>query len=39
LYLTRKIAQQHNANISVTDNSPSGAIFTVNLKASTDNHG
>jgi two-component system, OmpR family, sensor histidine kinase CiaH len=39
LYLTRKIAQQHNANISVTDNTPSGAIFTVNLKASTDNHG
>jgi two-component system, OmpR family, sensor histidine kinase CiaH len=39
LYLTRKIAQQHNANISVTDNIPSGAIFTVNLKAPTDNHG
>lgn len=39
LYLTQKIARQHNANISVTDNDPSGAIFTVNLKASTDNHG
>ena len=31
LYLVKKIAGQHNANISVTDNSPSGAIFTVTL--------
>jgi signal transduction histidine kinase len=29
LYLSKKIAAQHNANISVTDNNPSGAIFTV----------
>jgi two-component system, OmpR family, sensor histidine kinase CiaH len=34
LYLTKKIANQHNANISVTDNSPSGAIFTVILNSS-----
>jgi K+-sensing histidine kinase KdpD len=34
LYLCKKIAQQHNANISVTDNTPSGAIFTVTLHAS-----
>lgn len=34
LYLTQKIAKQHNANISVTDNTPSGAIFTVTLHAS-----
>ncbi len=34
LYLTQKIAKQHNANISVTDNIPSGAIFKVNLHAS-----
>ena len=31
LYLTKKISQQHNANISVTDNTPTGAIFTVTL--------
>lgn len=31
LYLVKKIVQQHNANISVTDNNPSGAIFTVTL--------
>ena len=34
LYLTKKIAKQHYANISVTDNSPSGAIFTVTLNSS-----
>jgi len=34
LYLTKKIAKQHNANITVTDNSPSGAIFTVILNSS-----
>ncbi len=34
LYLAKKISKQHNANISVTDNSPSGAIFTVILHAS-----
>lgn len=31
LYLCKKIAAQHNANISVTDNIPAGAIFTVAL--------
>lgn len=36
LYLTKKIAKQHNANISVTDNSPSGAIFTVTLNSSSE---
>lgn len=34
LYLTKKVAKQHNANISVTDNNPSGAIFTVILNSS-----
>ena len=34
LYLCKKIAEQHNANISVTDNAPSGAIFTVILNSS-----
>ena len=34
LYLCKKIASQHNANISVTDNTPSGAIFTVILNSS-----
>jgi len=34
LYLTKKIASQHNANISVTDNNPSGTIFTVTLHSS-----
>jgi two-component system, OmpR family, sensor histidine kinase CiaH len=29
LYLCKKIAKDHNASISVTDNSPSGSIFTV----------
>jgi K+-sensing histidine kinase KdpD len=34
LYLSKKIAIQHNANISVTDNTPSGAIFAVTLHSS-----
>lgn len=34
LYLSKKIAQQHNAHISVTDNQPSGADFTVTLNSS-----
>jgi two-component system sensor histidine kinase CiaH len=34
LYLSKRIAKQHNANISVTDNVPSGAIFTVTLNSS-----
>ena len=34
LYLCKKIASQYNANISVTDNTPSGAIFTVILNSS-----
>ncbi|MBS1916349.1 MAG: two-component sensor histidine kinase [Bacteroidetes bacterium] len=29
LYLCKKIAKDHNASIGVTDNSPSGSIFTV----------
>jgi signal transduction histidine kinase len=29
LYLCRKIARSHNADISVTDNKPGGSIFTV----------
>jgi len=32
LYLCRKIAQSHKANISVTDNTPQGSIFTVSFK-------
>jgi two-component system, OmpR family, sensor histidine kinase CiaH len=32
LYLCRKIAKQHNADISMTDNLPSGCIFTVVFK-------
>ena len=36
LYLTKKIAKQHNANISVTDNTPTGAIFTVTLNSSSE---
>lgn len=31
LYLSKKIARQHNANISVTDNKPTGSIFTIEL--------
>jgi signal transduction histidine kinase len=34
LYLSKKIVRQHNANISVTDNKPTGAIFTVILNSS-----
>ena len=34
LYLCKKIAEQHNANIFMTDNAPSGAIFTVILHSS-----
>jgi two-component system, OmpR family, sensor histidine kinase CiaH len=34
LYLTKKIVQQHNGNISVTDNIPSGCIFTIVLQSS-----
>ena len=33
LYLTKKIVAQHNGNISMTDNLPTGAIFAVTLKA------
>ena len=33
LYLTKKIVAQHNGNISMTDNVPTGAIFAVTLKA------
>ena len=32
LYLCRKIARDHNADISVTDNMPRGSIFTVIFK-------
>jgi signal transduction histidine kinase len=32
LYLCRKIAQYHNADISVTNNEPCGSIFTVVFK-------
>ena len=32
LYLCRKIARDHNADISVTDNIPHGSIFTVIFK-------
>jgi signal transduction histidine kinase len=34
LYLTKKIVQQHNGNISVTDNISSGCIFTIVLQSS-----
>jgi two-component system, OmpR family, sensor histidine kinase CiaH len=36
LYLCKKIADRHNANISVTDNNPSGTIFTVILNSSSE---
>jgi len=36
LYLSKKIARQHNANISVTDNMPTGSIFTVELNSFTE---
>jgi signal transduction histidine kinase len=32
LYLTKKIAQQHGANIFVTDNTPTGSNFTIQFK-------
>jgi signal transduction histidine kinase len=32
LYLTKKIVEQHNGNIIVTDNNPRGSIFEINLK-------
>jgi len=34
LFLTKKIAQQHKGNISMTDNKPTGAIFTITLQSS-----
>jgi two-component system, OmpR family, sensor histidine kinase CiaH len=34
LYLTKKIAEEHNGNISMTDNIPSGCIFTLTLQSS-----
>jgi two-component system, OmpR family, sensor histidine kinase CiaH len=34
LYLCKKIANRHNANISMTDNNPTGSIFTVILNSS-----
>ncbi len=34
LYLTERIVHQHNGNISVTDNVPSGSIFTITLRSS-----
>lgn len=34
LYLTKKIVGQHNANISVTDNQPTGTIFTISIPSS-----
>ena len=33
LYLTKKIIEQHSANISVTDNQPTGSIFTIQLRS------
>lgn len=38
LYLTKRIIQQHNGNIAVTDNSPAGSIFTVTLHSSVLKH-
>jgi signal transduction histidine kinase len=32
LYLCKKIAEDHNADIQVTDNSPTGCIFAVSFK-------
>jgi two-component system, OmpR family, sensor histidine kinase CiaH len=34
LYLTKRIVQQHNGNITVTDNTPTGCIFTLSLQSS-----
>ncbi|MFM2326419.1 MAG: hypothetical protein RIR31_621 [Bacteroidota bacterium] len=36
LYLTKRIIQQHNGNISVTDNFSAGSIFTITLHTSAD---
>lgn len=36
LYLAKRIALQHNAYITVTDNKPAGSIFTVTLHSSTE---
>jgi signal transduction histidine kinase len=36
LFLTKKIVQQHKGNISVTDNNPTGAIFTILLPTFTE---
>jgi two-component system, OmpR family, sensor histidine kinase CiaH len=33
LYLTQKITQQHNGNIFVADNMPTGSIFTITLQS------
>lgn len=32
LYLSKKITEQHGGNITVTDNTPQGSIFTIELK-------
>lgn len=32
LYLTKKIARQHKADIFITDNTPAGSIFTIEFK-------
>lgn len=34
LYLTKRIVEQHNGNISVTDNIPTGCTFTITLQSS-----
>lgn len=34
LYLTERIIRQHNGNITVTDNVPTGSIFTITLHSS-----
>ncbi len=34
LFLTKKIAEEHNGNISMTDNTPTGSIFTITLQSS-----
>jgi K+-sensing histidine kinase KdpD len=31
LYLTKKIIKDHNGNITVQDNTPSGCIFAISL--------
>ena len=32
LYLTKKIVQQHNGNITVTNNHPQGSNFEISFK-------